>query len=460
MKLSTVIALTAVTTTVAASPHRHVHRRWARGEMKRQNTDTEIYVPVATVIVYVLNGQLISEDEVRQGIVNGTLVWGDDSNLSTSSTVVPSPTSVAAGEQSKAPESPLTVTHKDISETSSAASVISSVVAQPDPPRTSPESKSGLPVQPEPQSSSAPVPTTPASTVEGIDIEFPNEKYSCNEFPLGYGATPVKHAGLGGWIGIQDPQIFGASGFDDITTVPHGSCSDGKCCKPGAFCSYSCPPGYLKSSWPEKQGKKGQSIGGLHCNDNNKLKMASGSIAKTLCVKGTDKITIKVVNKLQRSQSICRTDYPGTESETVPVTTRPGESSELACPDNSKYYHWQGKPTSAQYYINNGGVEESEACQWGDGAKAVGNWAPVNLGVGFNDVDQKGYISLFQNSPTTNAELDFNVELIADDMNGKCKYSNGRFHYGEKYGETASGDNRGCTIALNSGTLAVVLTER
>jgi hypothetical protein len=97
-------------------------------------------------------------------------------------------------------------------------------------------------------------------------------------------------------------------------TVPHGTCSDGSCCTPGSFCSYSCPPGRLKSSWPEKQGARKQSVGGLYCNENGKLEMASGSIAKTLCVKGTDKVTIKVKNNLSVSESICRTDYPGRRS--------------------------------------------------------------------------------------------------------------------------------------------------
>jgi hypothetical protein len=116
--------------------------------------------------------------------------------------------------------------------------------------------------------------------------------------------------GLGSWIGIQCPGYSGSDGYNDISTVPKGSCQDGSCCKSGSFCSYNCPPGYLKASWPELQGLDGQSLGGLYCN-NGELEMASGSIAKTLCVKGTDQVKVVVQNNLSGCASVCRTDYPG-----------------------------------------------------------------------------------------------------------------------------------------------------
>jgi hypothetical protein len=108
----------------------------------------------------------------------------------------------------------------------------------------------------------------------------------CSQFPYGYGAMPVLHEGLGGWSGIQDPVYRAVDGFDDITTVVSGSCKDGSCCKKGTFCSYGCPNPYLKLSFPKTQGKTGQSVGGLYCNENNMLEMADGSIGKTLCGTG------------------------------------------------------------------------------------------------------------------------------------------------------------------------------
>jgi hypothetical protein len=143
---------------------------------------------------------------------------------------------------------------------------------------------------------------------------------------------------------------------------------------------------------------------------------------------------------------ISLTELSGTESETIPITTHAGGSAELACPDNGKYYKWDGKPTSAQYYINPKGTPENEACQWGDGSKSIGNWAPVNLGVGFDSASQKAYISLFPNAPTNpDGKLDFVVELVADQMSGRCKYSKGMYYFGDNYSE--SSPTKGCTAS-------------
>ncbi|KAF2278775.1 SUN-domain-containing protein [Westerdykella ornata] len=438
MRLATLFPLAAVATSIAAHPHKQSHGPAA------------VYqpAPVATVIVYVLDGKPISEAEVRQGIANGTLIWGDGGNLSTSLASIPTPGPIPVKSEtlqrlSQQP-APKPATQVELK----------SAPSHPQP------SSAPQPYRPEPEPSQPPAPShhNQNKGAEGVEREFPNGEFSCNSFPRGYGAVAIDHAGLGGWIGIQAPRIVEAAGYDDIMTVPHGSCSDGTCCKPGRFCSYSCPPGYLKASWPSAQVLQHQTLGGLYCNLEGKLEMASGSISKTLCVKGTDKVTVKVQNKLSASQSICRTDYPGTEGETIPTTTRPGESVELACPDNSKYFKWLGKPTSAQYYINPKGVPENEACQWGDGSRPIGNWAPVNLGAGYDDASGKAYIPLFPNAPTNpNGKLDFSVELVADDMNGRCKYSKGMYYYGNDYSE--SSPTKGCTIALNSGTLNVVLTD-
>ena len=143
------------------------------------------------------------------------------------------------------------------------------------------------------------------------DRKFPDGTILCTEFPYGYGALPTAQEGLGGWSGIQDPQYAGADGFDDIATVPKGSCSDGTCCTTGSFCSYGCPNPYLKASFPSIQGRTGQSVGGLYCNKDGFLEMADGKIADTLCVQGSQHMGVKVQNKLSKSVSFCRTDYPG-----------------------------------------------------------------------------------------------------------------------------------------------------
>lgn len=456
MKLLFFTAFVGISASVNAKPHIHRHRHLRDSIGRRQDFSETIYEPgpVETVTVWMLNGQAISEDEVRQGIDNGTLVWDEDGNLSSSAASSPTPAPISIATASKEPAPTSESTQAPVAPTESIAvqaQVLSSEApsssAAPEPSKT-PEPQTSQ--APETQSSQAPAPSNSQSSDgnddDGVDQEFPNNVFDCSSIPDGYGALAVGHAGLGGWIGIQAPQVDSADGYNDITTVPQGSCSGANCCQPGSFCSYSCPNGYLKSSWPAKQGATGQSVGGLYCNSNGRLEMADGSVAKTLCVKGTDKVTIKVQNNLSTNESICRTDYPGTESETVPVTTQPGETVELACPDNSMYYQWQGKPTSAQYYVNNKGVAEQDACSWGDGSKPVGNWAPVNLGVGYDAKSQRAYLSLAPNAPTNpDAKLDFNIEFKADDMSNQCKYSNGQYLSGSNYDQP---QKDGCTVSV------------
>jgi hypothetical protein len=130
--------------------------------------------------------------------------------------------------------------------------------------------------------------------------------------------------------------------------------------------------------------------------------------------------------------------FSGTESETIPTWVAPGATVELTCPNANNYYTWENKPTSAQYYVNPKGVPVEEACQWGDGSKAIGNWAPMNLGVGTKD--GATWLAMFPNRPTTSQTLDFTIEIKGDHLGGSCKYSNGVFY-------TATGTNPdGCTV--------------
>jgi hypothetical protein len=113
----------------------------------------------------------------------------------------------------------------------------------------------------------------------------------------------------------------------------------------------------------------------------------------------------------------------------------------LTCPNGATYYQWQGKTTSAQYYVNPAGVSQEDGCQWGDGSKPIGNFAPINLGVGENNGK---WLSIFQNSPTTNEKLDFNIKIKGDNLSGSCKYENGVF-----VSDTGSNDS-GCTVSLDN----------
>ena len=139
---------------------------------------------------------------------------------------------------------------------------------------------------------------------QGLDVEFPDGEIDCTTFPSDYGPIEVGWANLGGWSGIQYITIEGDTVTEIVTAVPGG---DG--CKPGAMCSYACPPGYQKSQWPSAQGSTGQSVGGLSCSSNGKLTLTNPDLSKTLCIRGTGAVIVQ--NKLSNNAAICRTDYPG-----------------------------------------------------------------------------------------------------------------------------------------------------
>ncbi|KAF2269907.1 SUN-domain-containing protein [Lojkania enalia] len=449
MRTHTLLFLSVTWASARAHPRHHGHYHVGRGTPKRapHPTGAVVYVPgpVETVIIYELNGQQISEHEVHQGIANGTLTWGEDGNLSTSISLPPAPTP-SPSEEHHDPGPKL----EHVTEPTQA----------PAPPESSSHAiaPSSTVEDYEPVPSTAPPPSDHNSLCIDCDKEFPSGDFSCDEFPRGYGATPLSHEGLGGWTGIQDPHERGAAGFDDIETIPHGTCHDGSCCTPGRFCSYNCPNPYLKMAWPKKQGATKQSVGGLYCNADGKLEMPEGSLAKTLCARGTDRCKVMVQNKLSQSVSICRTDYPGTESETLPLTVKPGETAELAVPSMAQYYHWDDKPTSAQYYINNQGVPEHDACTWSDGSSPVGNWAPLNFGAGWDDIKMNmGFMSLSQNRPTNDKDrLNFSITFEGNDTINPCKFNSSTGEYCDNKGCRR---DKGCTATVRSGVLTLVFTD-
>jgi hypothetical protein len=135
----------------------------------------------------------------------------------------------------------------------------------------------------------------------------------------------------------------------------------------------------------------------------------------------------------------------GTESEVVPLLSKPGATDPLTCPDAGDYYSWKGMATSAQYYVNPKGVPVEKGCQWGDGSEPIGNWAPINLGVGKKD--GATWISIFQNKPTTLEKLNFKIEIKGDNLSGACRYENGMFY-------SLTGSNAdGCTVCSSAGLL-------
>ncbi|KAF7887778.1 hypothetical protein EAF00_010072 [Botryotinia globosa] len=453
------VALLSVAGVAIAQPHNHQHRHPARAnKVARDNAVVSVteVMPGPVETVYMLNGKDISLADVQDGLKSGKFIlvgggfedapsatnWytGSPSVASTSAaaSTTPAATSVssivkAAAEfievsssasSTKAAYTPKSSAASSTSESSSVASVASTSAA------AASSSASSY--------SSSDSSTSPSSS--GNWADFPSGKIPCSTFPSQYGPIHVDYLGLNGWIGIQSTPGYttSASSIVTINTITSGGCVK------GAFCSYACPPGYQKSQWPTAQGSTGESVGGLYCNSDGMLEL-SRTTTKQLCIAGSG--SVKVENKLHSIVAVCRTDYPGLEAETVPLATSPGQTYDLTCPDASNYYSWEGLPTSAQYYINPQGASISEACVWGTSGGNLGNWAPVNAGVG-RDASGTTWLSIIPNTPTnTYGILDFTI-TIEGDVSGKCSYSSGTYYNNGVESPT------GCTVSILSGGTA------
>jgi hypothetical protein len=130
---------------------------------------------------------------------------------------------------------------------------------------------------------------------------------------------------------------------------------------------------------------------------------------------------------------------------TFPLTVGPGETGYLASPDLSKYYFWDGKPTSAHYYVNNQGVSEADACTWATEGSGRGNWAPVIFGTSFDDKTKKGYSSLKQNELNKHDKLNYSITFKGTVDASACSYKKSADQYCQ--GDDCWTDrNRGCTV--------------
>lgn len=250
----------------------------------------------------------------------------------------------------------------------------------------------------------------------GADAPFPDGQLDCSSVPTQYGALAIDSLGINGWIGLQQIDSNNA-----VTST--GTSNSQSRCAEGWMCSYACAPGYQKSQWPINQPSTLQSVGGLLCK-GGKLHLTNPNF-KTICIKGTGVSQVK--NKLGSNVAVCRTDYPGTESETVPMDVPGGSSMELTCPDAKSYFVWNNSPTSAQYYVNPAGTMAKDGCQWAAPGSGIGNDAPVNLGINTDQYGQS-WFAILPNHPTNyHSNLDFSIELEGDFGGDKCSYKNGQY---------------------------------
>jgi hypothetical protein len=410
MKCINVFGLLAAASTVVAQPHSRGHYHFHASERMHQiiEKDTIIDTVTVTVLQCWLGDRIIPEAECEQGIANGTLKWVSNSELqsavSSSSTVASHATSTAS------------------STSSSSATPTSSSVA----------------LSPQASSSSG---STGSNGSSGLNTPFPDGQIDCSRFPSDYGAMPVDWLGIGGWASVQQPGTYAAAGFDDILGVTKDQCENGNCCLEGAFCAYACPPGSQMFQWPSEQGASGQSIGGVLCKGGKLYKTNSNS--QTLCGPGAEGVNVQIVNQLNKNVAVCRTIYPGSEGMVVPVDSQPGSTMPLTCPDGETYYQWEGKITSAQYYINMPGYAIEDACVWGSEGDDFGNWAPGVLGVGYSA--GQAWVSIMPNWPTQmNAQIPYSITLTGDNAAEQCRYQNGQYCTGSNF-ESCS--PKGCTVS-------------
>lgn len=272
---------------------------------------------------------------------------------------------------------------------------------------------------------------TPESNDTGVNGDLPDftnpstpfqdGTIKCSDFPSGQGVISLPWIGLNGWASIMN--------FDGQTSTT---------CEDGFYCSYACQAGMSKTQWPDNQPSDGRSVGGLYCKDG--LLYRSNTRSDYLCEWGSN--SANAVNNVDQSISLCRTDYPGSENMVIPTVVDAGSSKPMSVVQEDGYYKWQGKSTSAQYYVNNAGVSHESGCIWGSDGSGVGNWAPVVLGSGY--INGIAYLSIIPN-PNNNQAPNFNVKIQAQDgatVNGDCKYENGKF--------TGSSTD-GCTVSVTSG---------
>ncbi|CAK7206766.1 Sperm-associated antigen 4 protein [Sporothrix eucalyptigena] len=428
VQLAVTAALAAgATAEMGHQRHAHMHRHRAVNVPaadvveKRAPAVTTVVTPVETKYVY-SDGESVNAAEAKECIENGEcLVVGTSTPTSTTAATTKATKQAAEFFESKASSSTKTSTTSTSTSTSTTSTSTS----------TSTTSTSSTSTTAAAASTSA----ANSTSGSGSSSEFPSGQIPCSHFPSDYGAVAVDWVGLDGWASIQTTGSWtpGVS-ISDIVEPTSGGCTS------GSFCSYACAPGQTKAQWPTtSQGSTGQSIGGLWCNSDGYLELTNDNF-NTLCMDGLGGISVE--NQLSDVACVCGTNYPGNEMMNIPLVTQPGGTYTLTNINAKTAYQWEGKYTSGQFYVNNAGVSEEQACIWtsSEYPDSAGNWAPVNIGAG-TDIYGVTYISIFPNTPTSTAQLDFDIEITGD-ITSECYLKSGSY---------PDGSTTGCTTALTSG---------
>lgn len=447
LKIVLAASLAAGVTAQPHSNHRHEHARRHQHQHAPPLEAREIatdYQWVTDTVYVDVDGTQIDPADAALGLDDGTYkVVGETepekaTPVPTSTTPTPTPTPTPSTTSSSS-------TSTSVASTSSAS--ISSAGG------AFLEVKVGLAASSTSSAASSSSTTSSSSSssgATGINADFPDGQIDCSDFAsvAQYGALELENTSQAPWAGYQH---VGLSAYTvgqtaaisvDISEPLSGTPTA------GTFVGYACQPGYDAAQWPAAQGSTGQSVGGLWCGSDEKLHLTRSETTSKLCQAGAG--NVHVVSKLSKDVYICKTWYPGNEGMYLPTLVSAGSTVDLYNPLQSESYEWQGLTTSAQYYLNMQGVSVGQACTWTPSApytESAGNWAGMNLGTSVNQ-DGNTFLSIFHNTPTSTAALDYNIQ-VAGTADGGTGSVNGLECSYEYSSNAVTGGGNGCTVSSN-----------
>lgn len=228
-------------------------------------------------------------------------------------------------------------------------------------------------------------------------------------------------------------------------------------CTAGSYCPFACPSGQVMNQWkPGTTYVYPESMdGGMYCDE-------SGEITKPYpdreyCADGVGNVA--AVNQCGSVVSFCQTVLPGNEAMLIPTSVQ--DTAVIAVPGTS---YWDS--TAAHYYVNAPGYDTDEACIWGTGSSAIGNWAPYVAGAN-QDSTGDTYVKIGWNPIYTDAFSGtlptFGVKILCPDgeCNGlPCSINPSTDGFGGvDSDESASGAGGAdfCVVTVTSGSAQIVV---
>ncbi|KAN0104958.1 Beta-glucosidase (SUN family) domain containing protein [Hyaloscypha variabilis] len=183
-------------------------------------------------------------------------------------------------------------------------------------------------------------------------------------------------------------------------------------CLPGNWCPYACAPPGVSKQWNPAATSYVYPLsmdGGLYCDSNGN--MQKGFPDQPYCEPGTG--TVEAQNTCSEDVAFCQTVLPGNEAMLIPTQVG-GNSVEILAVPGPDYWI----ESSAHFYVNTPGLTTEEACVWGDGTQALGNWAPYAVGGQTTSSGQTfykiGWNPIYTSSSFSSVMPSFGVSIVCD----------------------------------------------